>query len=430
MRIKVAEERQEIDIPISDVVQDGGKLNILPTVKNYFTIDYKPKNDKLTLVAGGFIGVIPVNDSLAVEIRPKFSISNLTRIVSIAEDKYNTLDFFSRKYREVPNFNFVVLEFMAECLTNELKVLDSEGVLKTYILRNENSDTIRGRININNSIKIHWSHGHFNKASINFYDFTNNNSFNRLIKYSLKYCIEELQYLNTTNKRLINSLIYFYSLFESIPLEPYSDSFGEVFNIIKNDKVSILRTYYINICEICRLIVEKTGILFSELGEDHKLNTFTLDMSFTFEKYILNIIRLNRTIFPENTIIFDGNFEGRKKFFNQPSKGKGDAKPDIIIKQNHTINLIADVKYKFKSKETDRYQIISHALSYNTKNTILILPKSDTYYCDQLVNLGSVGEDYKINVYEYYYDLSNENLVEEENKLINTLLGIFTTDDM
>jgi len=36
MRIEQGEERKEIDIPISEIVLDGGKLNILPSVKKYW----------------------------------------------------------------------------------------------------------------------------------------------------------------------------------------------------------------------------------------------------------------------------------------------------------------------------------------------------------------------------------------------------------
>ncbi len=170
MRIEQAEERKEIDIAISEVVKDGGELNILPNVRKYFSIDYKPKNDKLTLVAGGFIGLIPINSELAIEIKPKFSISNLTRMVAIAEDNFNTLSFFSKNYRESGNFSPVLFEFMAECLANELQTLEEEGLLKDYLLTKENTHKIRGRINVNDSIKSLWSHGHFNKASVSYFE--------------------------------------------------------------------------------------------------------------------------------------------------------------------------------------------------------------------------------------------------------------------
>lgn len=425
MRIQQGEERKEIDISISEVVKDGGKLNILPNVKKFFSIDYKPKNDKLTLVAGGFIGLIPINNELAVEIRPKFSISNLTRILAVAEDNFNTLSFFSKEYKESENSNSVVFEFMAECLTNELQTLEAEGILKEYILTRENSHKIRGRISVTESIKSLWSHGHFNKASINYYNFTTDNPFNRLIKFTLKFCIEELSFINSTKPNLKESLIEYYTMFESVPLDQSLQCFDEVLHTIGNDKITALRKYYVNICQLCRLIINRIGVSFDEKGNDLELNSFTLNMASTFEKYLLNSIRSHREIFPNKTTILDGNKEGRKKFYNQPSIGKGDAKPDIILKEGDKNKVIADAKYKTRSKDIDRYQVISHALSYDANIAVLILPKDENYTGESLVKFGSVGTEYKVEIYEYYFDLSSKNLIEEEEKLSDNLLSLY-----
>lgn len=424
MKILRAEERQEINISISEVVREGGKLNILPYVKKYFSIDYKPKNDKLTLFAGGFIGLIPINNELAIEIFPKFSIANLTRIVTIAEDRFNTLSFFSKKYKESDFSNSVVFEFMAECLSNELETLEMEGMLKEFLLKKENTHKIRGRIDINSSIKALWSHGNFNKASISYYDFTVDNPFNRLIKMTLKFCIEELTLISSAKESLRESLIKYYSMFEMVSLDKNLQSMDKVFNEIENDKIPMLRSYYTNICEICRLILNKSGVDFNKDGDDLELSSFTLDMSSIFEKYLLNSIRFHRAIFPASVTILDGNKEGRKKFFNLPGIGKGDAKPDIILKDGDTCKIIADAKYKPKSKESDRYQVISHALSYDAKIAVLILPKEESYSGESLVKIGGVGDTYKLELYEYYYNLSSNDLVEEEKAFSTKMLSL------
>ena len=137
---------------------------------------------------------------------------------------------------------------------------------------------------------------------------------------------------------------------------------------------------------------------------------------------------LTYTTIIEGTVILDGNKEGKKKFYNQPSIAKGDAKPDIILKEGETYQVIADAKYKAKTKDSDRYQVISHALSYNAKVAILILPKSDGYAGEALVKLGDVGSEYQINVYEYYFNLSSNNLAEEEKKLAEVLLSLYPAD--
>ncbi|RLW64697.1 MAG: hypothetical protein B6D73_10720 [gamma proteobacterium symbiont of Stewartia floridana] len=424
MRIEKGEERSEIDIPLSEVIGEGGKLNILPDVKKYFSIDYKPRNDKLTLVAGGYIGLIPINDDLAVEITPRFPISNLTRIVSIAEDKFNTLDFFARKYKEVDTATPVVFEFMAECLANELKELESEGVLKEYLRRNEDSHKIKGRIDINGSIKHLWSHGHFNKAHISFFDFTPDNPFNQLIKYAINYCIIELHAIQSEKAKLRKELIEFYSYFDGVSLYHDRRFEKDVYDSLESDKISDLRKYYANVCEICRLIINNAGISFDESGHDVDMSTFTLDMAAAFEKYLLNSLRLNRSTFPADTAILDGNKEGKKKFYRQPSLAKGDAKPDLIIKIDDQFKIIADAKYKPGSKDNDRYQVISHALSYGSNIAVLILPRTPSSPATPLINLGTVGEGYRVDVYEYYYDLAETNLEEEEQRFASSLASL------
>jgi 5-methylcytosine-specific restriction enzyme subunit McrC len=425
MRIEQAEERKEIDIAISEIVKDGGKLNILPDVKNYFSIDYKPKKDTLSLIAGGHIGLIPINSELAINIKPKFSISNLTRIVSIAEDNFNTLTFFNKKYGECDDFSPIIFEFMAECLASELETLEDEGLLKDYLLKKEQTHKIRGRINVNDSIKSVWAHGQFHKASISHFEFTPDNPFNRLIKLTLKFCIEELSKMDSKKYVLRDSLIDFYSMFDAVSLESDFDIFDEVYNTIGSDKVSTLRGYYTSICEICRLIINQRGVSFDEEGDEQELKSFTLDMANTFEKYLLNSLRANRNWFPEGTSILDGNKEGRKKFFNQPSFGKGDAKPDIIIKNQDDYHIIADAKYKLKTKDTDRYQVISHALSYGASAAVLILPKEESYKGANLIKIGEVGIGIKIDVYEYYFDLSSNDLVSEEKLLVEALYSLY-----
>lgn len=423
MRIETAEERKEINIPISEIISEGGKLNIFPSVKNYFSVDYKPGSQKLSLVAGGFIGLIPINSNLAINIKPKFPISNLTHIVAVAEDNFNTLSFFSRKYKESEEFNPTVLEFMAECLLNELQTLDSEGMLKSYLLKTEETTKLRGKLNINTSIKSLWAHGHFNKASISYHEFTPDNIFNRLIKLTIKYCIDELIKIDSKRVNLNNQLIEYYLAFDAVSVVHHKDVLEDVLSVIEANKVPVLRNYYVNICEICRLILNQTGISFKELGgeDDKNLSSFTLDMALIFEKYLLNSIRNHRHLLSDKTVILDGNKEGKKPLYNQPSIAKSDAKPDIIFKENDKFKLIIDAKYKTKTKEIDRYQVITHALSYNAEVAILALPKNENHHQERLVKLGTIGQEFGITLYEYYFDLSSNDLNSEEINLVNSL---------
>ena len=421
MRIEVGEERSEIDIDISEIVHEGGTLNILPQVKNYFSIDYKPRNNKLSLAAKGYIGLIPITTDLAIDIRPKFSINNLARLVSIAQGKFKSISYFSRYYNEKADAPKVVSEFLLDSFIAELEKLSSEGIFRDYLAKNEQSVCIKGRLNIADSIKKLWSHGNFHKVSIDYYELSPETSLNKLIKYTLEYCLTNL------HKELITpdikaKLIFFHQGFSNVTIGRSENFLQDAFEIIKNNKIPELRNYYINICEICRLLLTGSGIDFDNHGTMLNISSFIVNMENIFESFLLNSLRNRKGLLHLNCTILDGNDEGKKKFFTPPGRGKGDAKPDIIIKINNDIKIIADAKYKLKSKDSDRYQVISHALSYEAKIAILIMPSNEQD--TRIVELGGVGGAFEIRVFEVFINISTDDLEAEELKLLTILKGL------
>lgn len=421
MRIEVGQERSEIEIDITDIVQEGGNLNILPQVKNYFSIDYKPRNNKLSLAAKGYIGLIPITADLAIDIRPKFSINNLARLVSISQGKFKSISYFSKYYNEQPNAPKVVSEFLLDSFIIELEKLYSEGIFREYLAKTEHSSSIKGKLNIAESIKRLWSHGHFNKASVKYYELSPETPLNKLIKYTIEYCLTKLHKEFLTHS-IQTKLIYFHKGFSNFEIDPSEDFLKDAFELIKGDKIPELRNYYINICEICRLLLTGSGIDFDNHGTMLNISSFIVNMESVFEGFLLNSIRNRKELFGDNCTILDGNDEGKKKFFKAPGRGRGDAKPDIIIKINNETKIIADAKYKLKSKDSDRYQVISHALSYEAKVAVLIMPTNDSG--TRVVELGGVGGSFEIRVYEAFVDISSDDLEAEEIKLMDILKNL------
>ncbi|WP_422851561.1 5-methylcytosine restriction system specificity protein McrC, partial [Erwinia amylovora] len=172
------------------------------------------------------------------------------------------------------------------------------------------------------------------------------------------------------------------------------------------------------------LILSKKGISFELTEENVFLNSYYIDMETIFEKYLFVFLKeyfLNNH--PELSVK-DGNTDGKKKFFNAQSLATGDAKPDVIIKKGESTLLIADAKYKSKTKDTDRYQIISHAVSFDCKYTVLISPRPENHNGEKMRKIGDVGDTLKINVYEYFIDLSNPDLENEESELAESLFNL------
>lgn len=416
-------ERTETSIPIKDVLSSEGVPHIFPEIRShgYFDLDYR--GNKLVLVAGKYIGLIPINERIAINVEPKVGVGNLVHIISKSRENLDSLNFFQRTYKETAKMSPTIFEFFAVSLTIELQKIESEGMYKKYTSRNANSSSPKGRINIGRTAALNWSKGTYYKACFDYFEFTANNHFNRMIKFTLWYCLNHLLRMGSTNLVLIKSLSYFFDYFESIPLDKSRNFLKPVIDDIHDQKIPILRIYYENICKICRSIIQDIGITLIEPGEDIKLLSFIINMEHVFERYLLFVLRENGHFLGPDYLILDGNKEG-KGYLLQDST-KYEVKPDIVVRNATGARLIIDAKYKNKVSDSDRYQILAHAISYGAKKAILILPCSGNKEVG-MIRQGKAGGESGVELYEYYIDLENVNLKNEEMKYVSSILDVCT----
>ncbi|MDC5461073.1 McrC family protein [Acinetobacter baumannii] len=414
MNTYIAYERGEISVPLNLLFNQVGRLDINDSIGKYFSLSYRAKENRLILYAGKYIGCFRLNDLIVVNVRPKFDISNLKRILLLSDNKIEILNFLYANYERslVDNFS---QSLIIKVFNERLLKIYSEGFLKEYILKEESSASIRGRVNINRSMQKHWSRGEINKVEISYYNYTEDNIFNKVIKKSIELLLQLIKDGLKIHDNEVKSLLFYYSLFDSVDSNfTYNEylSFKD-----KIYKISSLRDYYIPLCQICNLIIEKKGIDFNfEMNGDEIANSFILNMESVFEGYLLNVLSSS---FKGNLTLKNGNKTGKKKLFNDADH---DAQPDYILYENSIAKIILDAKYKSRVSESDRYQIISHSLSYNCKIAVLILPLGSSV--DRLKRIGTIGEEFKITLYEYYFDLTSRDLEYEEFQLIENIKQI------
>jgi 5-methylcytosine-specific restriction enzyme subunit McrC len=423
MKFKIfpATEREITSLPITEILTDEGIPHIFPEVKSkgYFDIDFRA--DRLVLVAGKFIGLIPINETVAINVQPKVGISNLVHIISKSREHLDSLHFFERQYKTTSETSPTIFEFFANCLSVELQQIEKEGIYKQYLRRQANLPAPKGKINIGRTVAMNWSRGRYYRVYCDYFEFTRDNNYNRMIKFTLWYCLNHLINIGSKNTQLIRNLSYFYNFFETIPLDKERSFLAPVINDIQDRKIPMLRLYYENICKICRCIIDDIGIMLSEPGEDVKMLSFIIDMETVFEKYLLYLIREQSYRIGPDTKILDGNKEGKRYLFKDSRDYE--AKPDIIIMKEGKFKIILDAKYKMKPSEADRYKIISHALSYGVKKAVLILPLSATLQ-PGIKRIGEVGREYGIEVFEYCIELEQENLEDQEDQFIEEVIRL------
>lgn len=418
MNTYIAYERGEISVPLNLLFNQAGRLDVNDSISKYFSLSYRAKENRLILYAGKYIGCFRLNDLIVVNVRPKFDISNLKRILLLSDNKIEILNFLYTNYERALVDDFSK-SLIIKVFNERLIKIYSDGFIKEYILKEESSASIRGRVNINRSMQKHWSRGEINKVEISYYNYTEDNIFNKVIKKSIELSLQLVKDGLNIHSDEIKSLLFYYSLLESVDSDfTYNEylSFKD-----KIYKISSLRDYYIPLCQICNLIIEKKGIDFNfEMNGGEIANSFILNMESVFESYLLNVLSSG---FKGDLSLKDGNKAGKKKLFNDAGH---DAQPDYILYENSVAKIILDAKYKSKISESDRYQIISHSLSYNCHIAVLILPLRSNM--DRVRRIGTIGEDFKIILYEYYFDLTSKNLEHEELQMIESIKQILRGD--
>ena len=145
--------RRSVKLSVSELlVQD--ELEIYPEVisKGYFSLQFQGKN--LQLTAGPFVGLIPINASITIDVRPKLPVGNLARIIELTRSPLIALDRLKRSYVAEGESSQGVLEFLTRSLLEELKVVFTKGLNRTYVRMEENSSHPRGHLNAERTFRL------------------------------------------------------------------------------------------------------------------------------------------------------------------------------------------------------------------------------------------------------------------------------------
>lgn len=403
---KCQERRPIEDLPVEQVFSATGSLDIFPASRGYFDIDYR--GNRLTLVAGRYVGLIPINSRVWIDVKPKMPIQSLLRLLDTAGEEIGVLNFFERGYQEESGSDQNVVDLMIKTLLMQVRTVEQEGLFKAY--RRENRiGPYRPRINFGRTLQSQWSRGKFASTEFELFEYSRDNCLNRLLKYTLWFAghVLRLRGRETEGSKTLMSL---YDLFERIPLDRTLSFLSESEKMLKNREIPPLRAYYYDIVRTCLLILNSRSISLDVIGTDVSLLSFVLNLEDVFEKYVRNILRRFASQLRPELRVLDGNSQFTSYLFRDSKSIR--IKPDIIIRRERNNLLLSDVKYKPKLSETDRYQIIAHALSLSAPKAVLIMP-SFLGESSGLIRRGRVGGDSGVEVFEYYLRIDKELEVHE-----------------
>ncbi|MGX7071149.1 5-methylcytosine-specific restriction endonuclease system specificity protein McrC [Gemella bergeri] len=266
----------------------------------------------------------------------KVLIKNIYYMLSYAFQNINQKNYENIDFEEFEEMYDMLSAILAKGIGTELK----QGLYREYVNKKENISVMRGKVNIQGTIKNQYNNKRI--LSCEFDELSENNIYNQILKSTIIILLKNKK-IKEKYKKDLKKKILFFSNVETINISNIK------WNAIKFQKYNQNYRMLIN---ICRLIVE--GLLFTTDKGEYKIATLIDEqrMSRLYEKFILEYYKKN---FPELSVtssqipwIVDDGIRNMLPIM----------KTNIHIQKDNTV-LIIDAKYY--SQNTQIY--------YN-KNTI------------------------------------------------------------
>ncbi|WP_207921082.1 McrC family protein [Burkholderia pyrrocinia] len=421
-----------MEVPINFITADGS-LSVFSEAlgKDYFSVRFK--KGRPVFQAGGYVGIIPINAELSLEIVPKVPIANLERILLLG----NSIPMKFQEFRRLYNYSKYVPKSVADLLVenflDSLEMLHEQGMLRLYSRQSEIGLFPRGRIDINRTIRARGAAG-VHHVAYSWSERHVDNGPNRLLKYAIEHIALHAQ--NSRDRRMQRRFAICRSFFDQVSCD-LDQTFLRDPMVIDLTRIPSTRDAYVAAISLAKLILSKRGVSLTENSGPIFMNSLVVNVDEAFEYYALGALR--RKCEEESSEIYavlDGNKGGdqggMKKLLEASSHPSFineaiDAKPDIVIraknKNGDDVGIVVDVKYKVANHIADRAdinQIIAYGASYRAKCAVLLLP-APAADLRGLKCLGVIGET---TYFQYAMNLNSSDLIGEEDLLWKEIVSL------
>ena len=161
-----------------------GHLDLDPTVigKKYFS--FYLQRDNLIFQAGGYIGLIPINDRVILDVRPRVPVRNLDRLIQVTNEGASTLPHL-REYPTLGTPTPSLMDVFTRQLLAGLEAVEAEGLHKEYQLTTADTSFPKGRLMMAPTMQRHLSRDRRHIVTASWFEHSSNTPPNRCLKYAI-----------------------------------------------------------------------------------------------------------------------------------------------------------------------------------------------------------------------------------------------------
>jgi len=357
---------------IEQFVLENSEMTDGTTVVDFLHPSYK-KNIGKILKTQNYVGLIETRNKTVIEILPKiFTVEDeketrgifLRMLKTLKNTPFKHLDQSHLKTTKMPLFEIFISMFLTE-----LSIIIKRGLKRDYILKQENSIFLKGKLKTSDHFKKNINHQE--RFFVEFDEYLKNRPENRIIKSTLMYLAKKSK-KGINIKRIHNYLYAFSDVDDCCNIE--AD-----FSKCKSDR--LMKDYYL-VLKWCRVFLRQESFTIFK-GKDVAF-ALLFPMERIFEDYIGSAIK--KYLSSE----YDITLQDREHHLIIDQK-KFKLIPDIILKKrgNGEAPIIADTKWKlldennyknnYNISQSDLYQMYAYAKKYKSNKIILIYPKCETF---------------------------------------------------
>ncbi len=430
------QEFKDCKVDGEKILRDG-ELDIYPAVsgKGYFSVDFKGRSLRLT--AGGFVGIIPINDRLVLEVLPRVPLGNLSHLLQVSGIAPVTVAGVARSYARGGQMYPSLVSIYATALADAIDRIASLGLFKDYERREEVTSFPHGRVLANRTVQQLVPRGQQHKLAVTWFQRSADIAVNRCLLYAVhrlgQYANQVSEALPQRDRRRIAvQLNRAHHVLAGVSLDLSRQFMRDPF-VTGTRALPSLRAYYQPALELSKLIIAGQAVLVDRPGTHVRLPNLLVSMSDVFEAYLRQVLADRALSDGWSHAVLDGNLF--------PPKGGGKhnlldsgpvtvkATPDIVVakgRKARTCSVVVEVKYKPAKSRPEREhldQAIGYGVSYRANHIVIAQPKAGSG--NVLTGLRKVGTLAGMSVWHYVIDLEDDDLQAEEDlwcRSINTLI--------
>jgi 5-methylcytosine-specific restriction enzyme subunit McrC len=406
------EEFVPIEVPL-DSLMEGGQLRIYPEAEKYFDLDWRA--GRLVVAPKSFVGFIPINDHVAIHVRPRFPIANLFYLLQRSSASLQFIQGHVRTYEVPPSANdsdpvsLLALQLTTACVEGL-----RSGLLRRYVTRD--STSLGGSLDFSRSVSEFLSRGVRHKLAWTQTELTSRLRENQLVKGALTRIVRH--YRSAGDKESLKfaaKVRQVLFMFDEIELPSDGAHFDERDLAAMVKRLPRDHRDYASILWISFLIYSRRGIALEAVGKA-QFETFVVNLAVIFEDYVRVLVTKSAEAIVPGGKAYDGNVTQVRLFV---SGDTNQVKPDIYIKVGKNAVLILDAKYKPKVSAADRYEVLAFCEALKVKTAILLSPSSE-YVAPRLLGLTAGG----VALHLCKINLSASDMNEAESKFLADLQSI------